>query len=406
MIEHETKALINLADKINELVNKEKNNSSYGANIVDELHAGENAHSRILRMLLQYEGGGNYPIYASFLDMLSYHCQTMPQITISTPLFSNEEGRIDVLVKEWNSNYPYAIIIENKVCDAGDQHHQIQRYIEFLKDEFKDHIFVVYLTKDGQKVVSDDSLTEKAKEYLGISEESLGRYIPIDYKNHILPWLEHSVLPNLKVKENILISSIQLYIDYLKGMFGMRQKEQEITNKIHNIMKTELNIKSLQESIELYRKASLLNKNATSLLLEYARTTLEKKLFQPLLEMFPDSTISETDVQVSRFCFAMTISKWRKLMIRLTWDGEGQFYGICHIDFKTNAIDAETRKQLGEVMPTGKITDWWPWWKLLRKDIGTADSINIWEDVQSGIVYNFFKDWITEVIDRTKELDI
>ena len=53
----------------------------------------------ILRMLLQYEGGGIYPIYASFLDMLSYHCQTMPQITISTPLFSNEEGRIGCIGK-------------------------------------------------------------------------------------------------------------------------------------------------------------------------------------------------------------------------------------------------------------------------------------------------------------------
>lgn len=406
MIELETKILLKIADIISELLKKEKNNVSYGANIVDELHAGENAHSRILRMLLQYEGGGKYPIYSSFLDMLSYHCQAMPQITISSPLFSNEEGRIDVLVKEWKSDYPYAIIIENKVCNAGDQHHQIQRYIEFLKDDFKDHIFVVYLTKDGEKEVSNDSLTRKAKEYLGISEESQGRYIPIDYKNHILPWLELSVLPNLKVKENILISSVQLYIDYLKGMFGMRQKEQEITNKIHSIMKTELNIESLQESIELYRKASLLNENATSLLLEYASTTLEQKLFQPLRNTFPDSNITGTDVQLVRFCFVMDIPQWKKCRISLTWDGDGQFYGICHIDFKTNAIDAETRKQLGEVMPNGKSTDWWPWWKLLRKDIGTADSMSIWEDVQNGIVYNFFKDWITEVIERTKELDI
>jgi len=406
MIELKTETLIKIANDISELYKKEKSIVSYGANIVDELHAGENAHSRILRMLLQYKGGGKYPIYTSFLDMLSYHCQAMPHITISSPLFSNEEGRIDLLVKEWNSDYPYAIIIENKICDAGDQYHQIQRYIEFLIDEFKKHIFVVYLTKDGEKVVSDDSLTKKAKEYLDVSEESQGRYIPIDYKNHILPWLEHSVLPNLKVKESILISSVQLYIDYLKGMFGMRQKEQEITNKIYSIMKTELNIDSLQESIELYRKVSLLNENATSLLLEYARTTLEKKLFQPLLNTFPDSNIKGTDVQVSRFCFVMTIPKWKKCWISLTWDGDGQYYGICHIDFKTNAIDAETRKQLGEVMPDGKSTDWWPWWKLLRKNIDTADSLNIWEDVQNGIVYNFFKDWITDVVGRTKDLDL
>ena len=57
-------------------------------------------------------------------------------------------------------------------------------------------------------------------------------------------------------------------------------------------------------------------------------------------------------------------------------------------------------------MPDGKSTDWWPWWKLLRKNIDTADSLNNWEDVQNGIVYNFFKDWITDVVGRTKDLDL
>lgn len=406
MVELETKLLIRISNLISEWYIKEKSNVPYGANIIDELHAGENAHSRILRMLLQYEGSGNYPIYTSFLNMLSSHCQAMPQIAICSPLFSNEEGRIDVLVKEYQTAYPYAIIIENKVCDAGDQYHQIQRYIEFLKDEFNNHIFVVYLTKDGEKEVSNDSLTETAKEYLDISEESMGRYIPLDYKNHILPWLENEVLPNTIFRENILISSVQLYIDYLKGMFGMRQPEQEIANRIHNRMKTELNIKSLQDSIELYQKVSILNDNAKSLLLEYAKTTLEEHLFQPLLNAFPDSTISETDVQVSRFCFAMTIPSWKKCKIMLTWDGDGQYYGICHLDFKANPIDPATRKQLEEVMPYGKSTDWWPWWKLLIKDIGTANSMNIWEDVQKGFVYSFLKNWISETIERTKDLNL
>ena len=42
------KHLLNLAKEISEIINR---NRVYNANIITELHANENAHSRILRML-------------------------------------------------------------------------------------------------------------------------------------------------------------------------------------------------------------------------------------------------------------------------------------------------------------------------------------------------------------------
>ena len=46
-----------LVKAINDFVNAKKKNLPYNINVIDELHANENAHSRILQKLLQYQDG-------------------------------------------------------------------------------------------------------------------------------------------------------------------------------------------------------------------------------------------------------------------------------------------------------------------------------------------------------------
>ena len=393
-----------IADDIFNLYQKEKNGLSYGANVIDELHAGENAHSRILRMLLQYESEGKRPIYSSFLALLSNKCDDISKLRIISPKFTNEEERIDVLVKEYSHSCRYAIIIENKVCGATDQDQQIQRYIDKIKNRFPiENIFVVYLTKDGEKKVSEDSLTKEAKKILGVSESSMGRYIPLDYKNHILPWLENEVLPNLTIKERILVSSIQLYVDYLKGIFNIRDNERLITNILYIKMKNDLNIGSLKESIELYQKVDLLKETSTNLLNKFINETLERNLYQPLLDAFPESEIVDKRVQEKCFGFTMKIQDWKNCQIVVYWDPL-QYYAITHINVKTNPIDADTRDSIHKALPGGKNTEWSPWWNYLKNHIDSADSINIWHDVENGTVLSFFKDWISNVINKTKDI--
>lgn len=128
MVELNKEILCELAEELNNLYNSEKRKLPYGANVIDELHAGENAHSRILRLLLQYSDGYGYPVYSSFLKLLTRYCEDI-QTNIVNPEFTNELDRIDVLVKERD----YAIIIENKVCEAIDQDSQIERYVERVK---------------------------------------------------------------------------------------------------------------------------------------------------------------------------------------------------------------------------------------------------------------------------------
>ena len=62
--------LVRLASEIQRLYQEGIAKLHYGANLIDELHANENAHSRILRMLIAYNGGGSYPVFASFLNLV------------------------------------------------------------------------------------------------------------------------------------------------------------------------------------------------------------------------------------------------------------------------------------------------------------------------------------------------
>lgn len=60
---------VELANEIVGRIVKEKQHLPYRMNIIDELHANENAHTRILLQLLRYKANGKYPILSSFLEM-------------------------------------------------------------------------------------------------------------------------------------------------------------------------------------------------------------------------------------------------------------------------------------------------------------------------------------------------
>ena len=405
MVELNNKFLCELIEKLNNLYDLEKSKLPYGANVIDELHAGENAHSRILRLLLQYTNGYNYPVYTSFIKLLSQFYKDI-RTDITNPEFSNEENRIDVLIKERKANPPYAIIIENKVCEAGDQDCQIERYIEsIIKFGIEPkNIFVVYLTSNGDKIVSDYSFTEKAKEWLDVSEESKGRFIELNYKYDILPWMEQEVLPNIAIREDLLISSIRLYIDYLKGIFEMRANEKPIINKIQSTMKEELKVKSLEDCINLYQKANWFSNNCSDLLITEISNCLEKNLYEPLKAAFPDAEIKEKEVRIDRLSFIVELPEWKKCYFKLETD---QDYGITLKDID-NPISEKVREELRKTYHPNDYKEnyGWPLYRALKKEIATDKTLDFWKDVESGKVKDFFIKWIQDAIEKTKDLDM
>lgn len=225
-----------LIDIINQfLLEKKKHKMPFHLNVIDELHANENAHSRILIKLLQYQSESKeYPFLLSFMFVLSTRCkQFSHQHQIEKPHISGQEELIDALIEEKGK---YAIIIENKIHWAPDQKQQLDRYVDSIKKHgFKKidrNVYVVYLTRDGSKIVDEKSFS-KAKAFLEYKDDNdPGRYITLNYKDDILPWLKKDVLPTCKEDNPVLTSALEQYIDHLDGMFNLRREEKMINNSI------------------------------------------------------------------------------------------------------------------------------------------------------------------------------
>lgn len=161
-------------------------------------------HSRFLSELLNPLGiHGRKDIFLEkFLETLS-----IKDFEISGVFVCREYKNIDIILKNRKKQ---AIIIENKI-DAYDQELQISRYINTIRDEQYNDVWVVYLTIDGYEP-SDYSLKNSDKNMLKEND----RYIIASYKYHINRWLD------LIIKESATAATLrETLIQY-----------QQIVNKI------------------------------------------------------------------------------------------------------------------------------------------------------------------------------
>lgn len=403
--------IVELAREISKQIENELSKLPYSANAIDELHANENAHSRILRMLLQYSGGHEWPIYCSFLELVNNR-STSFRLQCNNPVFLNEKDRIDLLINDCVSEDKYAIIVENKVCNAGDQDEQIERYIKKQEEagvKTKD-IVVVYLTSDGIKKISANSLTDTAKEKLEYKgEEEKGRFVELNYKDDILPWIEKSVLPNIAIKEELLISSIRLYIDYLKGMFGLRDDESIIYKQIQNKMEDNLNIATIQDGFQLLDNINTLQYEVNEIIRKKATLLLEEFLRKPLSIFLKDYDGSISDVGYysdNRFYCRIDFSKWRKVRIQITHEEGVGIYGICHKDLYNDPLSEKDIAGIRMLFPETKQSAWWPTYNRLNILDNTAGSVDVWKSIETGHFCLLFQEWIKGVLDKTTDLNL
>ena len=193
-------------------------------NLIDILGSNENDHTKILSGILRFRQDNSYLFLRSFLEMCQSVCDC--RIEINVPRVETQRQYIDALIWEKGK---YAVVVENKINNAIDQKEQIKRYIEAARElcDLKEdcgHIYVVYLTADGRKKVGDWSLTKEAKTLLGfVDEKKPGRFIELNYRDNILPWLKEAVIVNCRYGEQVLLSMLQQYIDYLENRFDITE---------------------------------------------------------------------------------------------------------------------------------------------------------------------------------------
>ena len=220
--------ILKLAEDYSNKLEEVKKNQPYHLNIIEELHINENAHSRILAKLLQYNEDGRYVFLESFLKSIRNIKPQFPEFdNKSEPEITQEKNRIDVLVLTKG----FAIIIENKVCEAKDQYKQLHRYIDKVKKIQKEKnknyidndIYIIYLTKYNQS--PNDTTWGSSEE----REEYAERFCNLSYMDDVLGWLD-SAKQDLKEEECELKSALDQYINYLKilSMENMKPLDKNI----------------------------------------------------------------------------------------------------------------------------------------------------------------------------------
>lgn len=235
--------ILELVDYYSIEKNKLEAKQPYHLNIIDELYINENGHSRILAKLLQYQSESKrYEILESFIAYLCNEVKSglFRTINVFHPEITQEKERIDL----WVRDKDFAIIIENKIYNAADQEAQLSRYIDKTKDYGyrEEQIFVVYLSQNG------DNPSEQSWGDYEVAFQD--RYANLSFRKHILLWLKEYVLPNVRIKETVLHSAIEQYIDYLEGIFDLRTQNNAIKMETEKMIVDKLNLNQIEDGFE------------------------------------------------------------------------------------------------------------------------------------------------------------
>lgn len=145
-------------------------------------------------------------------------------------------GRVDICIENSSGQM---IVIENKIF-AGDQEHQILRYVESLRGMLRNRVGVkfpvLYLTPDGHSP-SDDS-TQADGMQCRCGED----YVCISYRDVIVPWLDKCI--NEMQEKPHLKEHLTTYRDIIKKKVLGMDRKKDIINIIES---TKENIKAARE---------------------------------------------------------------------------------------------------------------------------------------------------------------
>lgn len=348
MNEQEFSDLLKFASDFSKIKKKEQQKLPFHLNLIDQLHINENAHSRVLMHLLSYrDEEGKHPILSSLIRYIkdNLRMDEFGRINIKSPIFTQEKARIDLWVRDEN----YAIIFENKIYNAIDQEEQLSRYIEITKNYHhnENNIFVVYLSQHPK---------EPEQQSWGKYRESFkSRYVNLCYCNHILTWLKDTVLPCIRYKELYLQTAIIQYIDYLEGLFTLRNIDKPMNMELDKLIEKELiqnknekeSIKILQERIDSFNAITsqmhhLLNKYRERIFDGWRKET-ERKF---PLDLYPNRVHNEVnDWYITDVTFKNIDGK-----NAIVYIGSDPSYLFCGFCFDFNIVDSE-RSLLKEDIP-------------------------------------------------------
>ena len=169
-----------------------------------------NLHSRFLAALLRHRKSSDAPL-RNLEDFLR-DVVGIKDFRIDGAEIERERHNIDILIS--NASSRQAVVIENKIR-ASDQHRQLARYAERMKNDGYREVWLLYLTLDGRS--PDESSVEDRQ------------FIPVSYRE-VVSWLERC--QERAYDEPALRESVAQYIHLVRELTGT-----DLTGEYMNALK-------------------------------------------------------------------------------------------------------------------------------------------------------------------------
>lgn len=350
-VNEEFSKLLDFAKEFHEKYRIEKLKLPYHINVIDELHINENGHSRILTKLLDYrDQNGKYIFLQSLINYIKRHIKSseFAKLEISSPTITQEYKRIDLWVRDANG---YSIIFENKVFNAQDQEAQLSRYIEKTLDEqyMLDRIFVVYLSNSGKE--------PDVQSWGKYQKDFVNRYCNLSFKDDILHWLKEIASSTSDDRDVYLKYAIFEYIDYLEGMFGLRQIEKNMNMNLEQLINDHLHLEVCKSDEDRFKKVkdALIGINELQKEVDKIMHSYGKKILQEAVSSILQNDKVRCDDKKTDYTRLITSYYGKDILVSVDWYnhyGPKLYCQVEYINHDQLSDDDNLEKTLKNILTT------------------------------------------------------
>jgi hypothetical protein len=230
--------------------------------LISDLYYRENFHRDIIFDFLNPEGshkqGDKYLML--FLDMLDIRHSDFQNAVVEKEFPINNRRRIDTLIKDEVSKK--AIIIENKMNNAGDMYRQLPDYYNYIQSLGFDVICIVYLPLLHNKVPDHSGWSKTEIDAIRKCQKIIPAFSNKRIKNLCEDWLK----PSIEISQNDDCSSVlRQYIKLIKYL-NVNNMDYVILEKFYNNLKvgenleTASSIRNMMNELPSYLAARIQNK--------------------------------------------------------------------------------------------------------------------------------------------------
>jgi len=210
--------------------------------VISDLYYRENFHSDMIAFFLDPNANHGYRhlMLDNFIALLNSTGLVIESSNYRDAIVVREEAKIDILIKSETNKR--AIIIENKINNAGDMPRQLPRYYDYVVEQQCTIDAIVYLPLDYNKYPDMDDWTKEDKEHV----KPLLKIIPAYDNMHRINFVDNLLLKSLLQIDNIdVVSSIRQYSDLIKTL-NINNMDTIILEKFYNELQQADNLKTAQ----------------------------------------------------------------------------------------------------------------------------------------------------------------